>query len=120
MGLPIKPTMALTRIGAGVLTWANPPLSATVFGIKGGAESSAYTARLFGIRDIALGLGVMSRKPAVRKATLRLAMLCDAADCAAAVLDAKQGKLTPAGSALLIGGAAAFAVMGVIALSRED
>lgn len=120
MRLPIKPTMALTRIGAGVLTWANPPLSATVFGIKGGAESSAYTARLFGSRDALLGLAVLSRKPTVRRAALKAGIVIDAADCAAAVLDAKEGKLTPVGSALLIGGAAAFAVLGVIALSQED
>ena len=118
MALPLRPTMALTRLGAGALSWAQPERATKAFGLPG--PTSDYTARLFGIRDIALGLGVMSRKPAVRKATLRLAMLCDAADCAAGVLEAKAGKTTPAGSALLIGGAAAFVVMGALALSRED
>jgi len=116
----IKATMALTRIGAGALTYANPPLSAKLFGIRDGEQSSAYTARLFGSRDIALGLAVLSPNPAVRKTAFRLGVLVDSADCAAGVLDAKQGKLTPFGSALLVGGAAAFAVLGVLALSQED
>jgi hypothetical protein len=110
--------MALGRIGAGALSWANPPLSAKVFGIKG--ESSDYVGRLFGIRDVVLGLGVMSRNPTIRKATLRAGMLIDTFDTAAGVLEAKQGKLTPAGTVLLIGGAASFIALGAIALSQED
>jgi hypothetical protein len=118
MRFPIKPTMALARIGAGKLTWINPELSARVFGIKG--EQSAYVGRLFGTRDIFLGLAVLSPNPAVRRNALRVGVLVDTCDCAAAVLETKAGKLTPVGSALLIGGAAAFAVLGVIALSQED
>ncbi len=118
MAFPIKTTMALTRIGAGALSWAQPEQAARSFGIKG--ETNAYLSRLFGIRDIALGLGLMSRNPAVRKATLRLGMLCDSFDCAAGALETKQGKLTSAGSAVLVGGAAAFAVLGAIALAHED
>ncbi len=116
--IPIRPTMAVTRIGAGALSWANPERAAKSFGIKG--ESSAYVSRLFGIRDIALGLGVMSRNPAVRKAALRFGILCDTFDTAAATLETKNGKLTPAGSALLVGGAATFVVLGVIALREAD
>lgn len=118
MAIPIKTTMAVGRIGAGAMSWANPEMASKSFGIKG--PTSDYVSRLFGIRDIALGLGVMSRNPAVRKATLRLGMLCDTFDCAAGVLETKQGKLTAAGSALLVGGAAAFVVLGAIALREAD
>lgn len=120
MALPLKSTIALGRIGAGALTYANPPLSASLFGIKNGEQSSAYTARLFGSRDIALGLGVLSRNPAARKSMLRLGIIVDLCDLVAGVKEHQEGKLTPAGSALLIGGAAAFAVMGVLALAKED
>lgn len=120
MSLPIPLTMAVTRVGAGVLTYANPELSAKVSGIKGGSESSAYTARLFGSRDAALGLAVLSGNRSVRRNALRMGVVIDALDCAAAVMDAKRGKLTAAGSALLIGGAAAFAVLGVVALRESD
>lgn len=120
MAFPIKATIALTRIGAGVLTYAKPELSAKLFGIKGGDLSSAYTARLFGSRDIALGLAVLSPNPAVRRNALRLGILVDSADCAAAVLEhQKDDKLTKFGSALLVGGAAAIVVLGVIALAQE-
>jgi hypothetical protein len=118
MALPIRPTMAATRIGAGAYAWAQPEKAMRSFGIKG--ESSAYVSRLFAIRDVALGLGVMSRNPAVRKATLRLGMLCDAFDCAAGAIETKEGKLTTAGSAVLVGGAAAFVVLGAIALRDGD
>ena len=118
MALSPRPTMALGRIGAGVLSWANPPMSAKVFGIKG--EPSAYVSRLFGIRDIALGLGVMSRNPAVRKASLRIGMVIDTFDTAAGVLEAKEGNLTPFGKVMLIGGAASFIALGAVALSQED
>jgi hypothetical protein len=118
MALPIKTTMAVTRIGAGALSWAQPETAMRSFGIKG--PSSAYVSRLFGVRDIALGLGLMSRNPAVRKATLRLGMLCDAFDCAAGAIETKDGKLTTAGSAVLVGGAAAFVVLGAIALREGD
>ena len=118
MALPIRPTMAATRIGAGAFAWAQPEQAVRSFGIKG--ESSDYVSRLFAIRDIALGLGVMSRKPAVRKATLRLGMLCDTFDCAAGALATKEGKLTTAGTTVLVGGAAAFVVLGAIALGDAD
>jgi hypothetical protein len=118
MGLPIRPTMALGRIGAGALSWANPPMSAKVFGVKG--DPSAYLARLFGIRDIALGLGVLSRNPTIRKSTLRMGIMIDTLDTAAGVLEARDGKLTLAGTALLVGGAASFIALGAIALSREE
>ncbi|MBA3742508.1 hypothetical protein [Sporichthya sp.] len=118
MSLPIPLTMAVTRVGAGVLTYANPELSAKVFGIKG--DSSAYTARLFGSRDAALGLAVLSPNRSVRRNALRMGVVIDALDCAAAVMDAKRGKLTAAGSALLVGGAFAFAVLGVVALRESD
>ena len=49
-----------------------------------------------------------------------MGIVIDACDCAAAVLETKAGKLTPFGSALLVGGAAAFAVLGVIALREGD
>jgi hypothetical protein len=109
--------MAVSRIGAGKLTWISPDLSAKVFGIRG--EQSAYLGRLFGSRDIALGLAVLSRNPAIRRTALRMGIVIDACDCAAAVLETKRGKLTPVGSALLIGGAATFAVLGVIALRAD-
>jgi hypothetical protein len=120
MALPLKATIALTRIGAGALTYANPPLAAKLFGLRNAEQSSTYTARLFGSRDIALGLAVLSPNPAARKNALRLGVLVDACDTVAGLMDQKEGKLTPAGAAVLIGGAAAFAVMGVLALTQED
>jgi len=120
LSLPIPLTMAATRIGAGVLTYAQPQLAAKLFGIKSGEKSSAYTARLFGSRDVALGLAVLSRNPAIRRSTLRLGVLVDTCDAVAAVLETRKRGLTPAGSALLIGGAATFAALGVLALREGD
>ena len=62
---------------------------------------------------------MLSRNRSVKRNALRMGIVIDACDCAAAVLETKAGKLTPFGSALLVGGAAAFAVLGVIALAQE-
>lgn len=118
MSFPIPLTMAAARVGAGALTWVNPELSAKAFGIRG--EQSEYTARLFGSRDVALGLAVLSPNRAVRRNALRMGILIDAFDCAAGVMESKRGKLTPVGSALLVGGAAAFVVLGAIALRESE
>ena len=118
MALPLIPTMALGRIAAGALSWANPELAAKTFGLKG--EPSAYTSRLFGSRDIALGLLTLSPNRAVRRNTLKVALLVDALDCAAGVQETKAGKTTPVGTGVLVGGAAAFVVMGFLALRDGD
>ncbi|WP_019873749.1 DUF4267 domain-containing protein [Sporichthya polymorpha] len=120
MAFPIPLTIAATRIGAGILTYAAPETAAKMFGIRDAENSSAYLARLFGSRDLVLGLALLSGNSAVRRNTLRLGLIVDSCDAVAGLIETKRGKLTPVGSAVLVGGAVAFAALGYTALRDAD
>jgi hypothetical protein len=47
--------------------------------------------RLFGIRDLVLGLGVLTSQGETQKQWWRLGVLCDVADAAAGVLGIRAG-----------------------------
>ena len=60
------------RIGIGVASWATPRVAGKLFGLDAKANpQSPYLARLFGARDIALGVGALSSEGDARPARAR-------------------------------------------------
>lgn len=113
--------LALLRIAIGVGAWVAPSLAGKVFGIDAKANPQApYLARLFGIRDLALGVGLLQSSGEARRMWLQLGVLCDGADVAAAGLGGREGYLSTS-TAVLAGGTATVATaLGVSALQAPD
>jgi hypothetical protein len=82
------------RLAIGVGAWATPRLAGRLFGLDAGANpQSPYLARLFGVRDIALGWGIMGTHGAARRQWLATGIACDAADALAGVAGGRPGRL---------------------------
>ena len=97
------------RLLVGGQTWLAPNLSARMVGFDPGRNpQSAYWARLFGIRDVALGMAALQTEGEARRKILQVTAACDAADFAAALM-AKRGGYVSAAPALLVAAFAAAA-----------
>jgi hypothetical protein len=90
----ITPQQALPaiRLAIGAGAYAFPDLTGTIFGfnIKGNHEA-VFMGRLFGVRDVALGVGVLAAKGDDKRLWWQLGILCDVADAAAGILGLKAG-----------------------------
>jgi hypothetical protein len=114
-------SLAGVRLAIGTSAWATPNLAGRAFGLDSAANpQSPYLARLFGIRDVALGVGVLTTSGESRRRWLVLGMLCDAADAAAGVLAGRGGYLPKLPTVLVTGTALVAAGLGAAALAGDD
>lgn len=108
--------LGAARTMVGLTSLAGPRLARQSLGAGPtlGADGGTL-ARMFGIRDAAIGVATLSGDATVRRTGLKLGMVSDVADVGSVLLG-RRGGVSGAG-ALLIGGAAAFfAVAGAVAL----
>jgi hypothetical protein len=82
--------LAAMRIAAGLLAWLSPRLTARLFGMSGESGDSHYAWRLFGVRDIALGIGTLRSSGAQRRAFATAGLARDAADGAAGAISGRR------------------------------
>jgi hypothetical protein len=118
----MNPTTMLAglRTGVGVGGWTAPNLTGRLFGLDPvGNPQSAYLARLFAIRDLALAAGTTQSTGSSRRLWLQLGLLCDFADVGAAVLAARGGTISKPTGVLLGATAASAVAMGIAALASE-
>jgi len=107
------------RIAAGVGAFANPTLTGTLLGI-GGPTDAHLAARLFGARDIALGVATLTAaQPAAQTALIRTGLICDALDIVAALAGRRAGTLRPQLVAATIAAAGAAVAIGLTALAQQ-
>jgi hypothetical protein len=83
--------LGIGRIAAGVLTWINPSLTARVFGMAADGGQSHYAWRLFGIRDVVIGVGTLLSSGAQRRAFVTAGLVCDVGDGAAGAVALSRG-----------------------------
>jgi hypothetical protein len=115
------PVFALGRFVVGGVSWAAPGWATELMGLKIKAPAGAYWARLFGIRDVALGAGlVLAQSGDDRRRWRLLGIASDAADAVAGELAAREAKAKGASRWLLPGVAAAAAALGVAGLLTDD
>jgi hypothetical protein len=100
--------LALGRIAVGVASWAAPSLVARTMFLDP-EKQQALAFRLFGVRDLALGLATLDGTPPHRARALQLGILCDLGDALAAVQGARDGSL-PTPAAVITGVAATGAI----------
>jgi hypothetical protein len=106
-------------VGAGA--WLAPRMAGKLFGLDpDGNPQAPYLGRLFGVRDVALAVGLSSSSGADRTQWLRLGIACDAADAVAGVLAGRRGELSPRAAVLVTLTALTAAGLGVTALQAEQ
>jgi len=113
--------LVVTRAAIGVGAWLAPRFSGRLFGLDPDANPQAsYLGRLFGVRDVALGVGLSSSSGPDRQQWLRLGIACDLADAAAGVLAGRAGELPKRATVLVTATALMAAAMGVAAMRAEE
>src|SRR4051812_31744955 len=101
--------LVLLRFLVGGISWLFPRLGGRLFGLDvAGNPQAPYLARLFGIRDIALGVGALQSSGDTQRQWLQIGLAGDVADTAAALLGRRDESL-PLATTILVGGAAAAA-----------
>jgi hypothetical protein len=114
-------SLAGVRLAVGTSAWATPRLAGRTFGLDADANpQSPYLARLFGVRDVALAVGVLTTTGESRRHWLTLGMACDAADAVAGVLAGRGGYLPKVPTVLVTGVALIAAGLGAAALAGGD
>jgi hypothetical protein len=91
---------------------------AKLFGLGRTGKEAPYLLRLFGTRDIVVGMGTLLAAPDERRGWLRFGVLCDAGDGIAAAAGRRSGHLS-SGTGSLVAVPAAAVGLGAIAL-RSD
>lgn len=113
--------LAALRIAIGSTAWVTPNLAGRMFGLDpAGNPQAPYLARLFAIRDLALGAGTLAAEGKTRRTWLIAGLACDLADTAAAFLGRRGGYLSTPVSLLLAAPALSAVGMGAIALQAGD
>jgi Domain of unknown function (DUF4267) len=113
--------ISLFRIAIGAISWLAPNLAGKLFGLDPSSnEQAPYLARLFGVRDLALGIGALQTTGAQQKQIVQLGLACDAADVAAGLLGRRAGYLSPLATIMVTGGAVAAAAMSAAAIGEID
>lgn len=90
----IPPSTALpaVRIALGAGSYAAPALVGKGFGFRETEnQETLYLARLFGVRDAVLAVGVLTSRGPAQKQWWKLGIVCDAADAVAGVLGYRAG-----------------------------
>ena len=109
--------VAALRVGLGVAALVAPGLAARPWvGRSAAAPAGAVLGRAAGIRDVALGGGVLvaaRQGPRAERTWVLAGALCDAVDAATTV--AQWRRLPTAGGLLVTGAAVSAAVVGALA-----
>jgi hypothetical protein len=110
-------SLAIARLAIGGSAFATPRLAGRAFGLDSEANPQApYLARLFGARDAALGIGILTSDGDARRQWIMIGAGCDAADALAGLAGGRAGYLPKATSALVTATALGAIVLGVLAL----
>lgn len=109
--------LAAMRVGIGALAWLRPAWAARLFGLRSPDGQARYLWRLFGVRDVLVGLGTIVSTGPRRRGWARVGLACDVADGAAGALSRDDVSRTSA--AAMTGVPAAAVAFGAWALRGE-
>lgn len=120
--LPGRALVAV-RFGFGAAAWFAPMLTLKLLGLDPAKNrEAAYVGRLFGVRDAALGFGLVSTHGDARRLWWKVGIACDLADVAAGIVSARNDELPDdAGTRfILIAAGVVGASLGASALASGD
>jgi hypothetical protein len=112
--------LAALRVVIGATAWLTPRLAGKSFGLDPKANpQSPYLGRLFGARDVALGVGTLQATGDARRQWLQVGIAVDAADALAALAAGRAGYLNPISAGLVFAPAVAAVGLGLAALRGD-
>lgn len=112
--------LALGRIAIGALALGNPPLAGKLFQLD--VENNPqlpYLSRLFGSRDLVLGLLTLLAGGRSRRHLVLAGIAIDAADAATGILGVREGYLSRTTGVALTGPAVGGVLAGLAGLRRS-
>src|SRR3954451_23221594 len=115
--------LVMVRFVLGPTAWFAPKFFMVAMGMDPFKNPQAgYMSRLFGVRDVALGLGLVSTRGDARRLWWRLGILCDLGAAAAGVVSARHGELSPRPvlNRLIAIAGLVGASLGIAALASDD
>jgi hypothetical protein len=113
--------LAAGRCGVGAVVLLRPGLLVEVLtGDSRLAARTPWLARMFGVRDLAVGLGTLLalRSGEPLPTWLRMGALCDAGDAAALLLGLRTGRLQSVPAGLVAASALGAAAVGLASAAR--
>lgn len=112
--------LALGRIAIGATALASPSLAAKLFRLDLGRNPQLpYLTRMFGSREIALGVVTLLAKGNARRKLIALGMAVDGADAFAGVDAVRNGSVSQSTGAFLTAPALGAVVAGAVGLATE-
>lgn len=111
--------LSLGRVALGAVAYAAPSLGLKALTFKGEGQA-AYLFRLFGARDLALGVLTLVAPPSQRLALVKAGIAVDAADAVAGLTALRSGAVGKPMGVLLTAVAAAATVTGVVVHSELE
>ena len=112
--------LSLGRVAVGAAAVANPESAARMFQLDPvGNPQLPYVTRLFGLREVALGLATLVARGKAQKAIIGLGILVDAGDGATGYLAMQDGTVPRKTAMTLIVPAAGAVGAGLLALVRR-
>jgi len=112
-------TLSVARVCAGVATMTAPQFTGRIAGI-GGAPDAQLAARLFGAREIAVGLSTLRADRASAKSLIKLGVCCDVLDVVAAVACHRAGSTTRPNVITTAAAGVAAALVGLSTLRQAE
>lgn len=112
--------LSLGRIAVGAAAVANPELAARTFQLDPVSNRQLpYVLRLFGAREIALGLVTLFAGGRTRRGVIAVGVAVDAADAATAYLAMQDGTVSKKTAYTLLAPAAGAVASGLLALVKR-
>ena len=112
--------LSLGRIAVGSAALANPRLGAKMLQLDPTTNPQVpYVVRLFGSREIALGLVTLVSRGRAQRGLIGLGVLVDGADAATGYLGMQDGSVSKRTATSLIGPAVGAMAAGVVCLFRR-
>jgi hypothetical protein len=109
-------TLSVGRIALGAVSWAAPGVALRSMMLDPDDVQAPFLVRLFGARDVALGVVTLLAAPEVRPALLKVGVAVDLSDAAASGLAARAGALRTLPATLIAGTALGAVATGLLAL----
>jgi hypothetical protein len=112
--------LSLGRIAVGAAAVANPEMVAKSIGVDPVSNPQVpYVTRLFGVREIGLGLATLTIGRGARKGLVGIGVLVDAGDAATSYLALQDGQITKKAALTLLAPALGAVGSGLLALVKR-
>ena len=109
--------LSLGRIAVGAISFTRPDVAAGLFGLDlAGNPQSPYVARLFGSREIAIGVLTLISRGTTRRNLVLAGIGIDLADAATGVLGIQDKSVPVRTGAMLVGPAIGAVLSGIAGL----